>query len=55
MQKSIDVVREARKPTESSRLAKAAALVAGITLATLTGAAIAAGQSQGQMLSLIHI
>jgi uncharacterized protein YndB with AHSA1/START domain len=48
MQTSIDAAREARKPTESSRLAKAA-LVAGITLATLAGAAIAAGQPQGQM------
>jgi hypothetical protein len=51
MQTSIDAAREARKPTESSRLAKAAALVAGTTLATLAGAAIAAGQPQGQMAS----
>jgi hypothetical protein len=51
MQASIDAAREARKPTESSRLAKAAALVAGITLAILAGAAIAAGQPQGQMTS----
>src|ERR1700689_2455229 len=51
MQTSIDAVREARKAREASRVAKAAALVAGITLATLTGAAIAAGQSQGQMAS----
>jgi hypothetical protein len=50
MQTPIDAGREARKPTESSRLAKAVALVAATTLATLAGAAIA-GQPQGQMAS----
>jgi hypothetical protein len=51
MRTSIDAAREALKPTESSRLAKAAALVAATTLATLAGAAIAAGQPRGQMAS----
>jgi hypothetical protein len=51
MQTSIDAARKARKPTQSSRVAKAAAPVAGITLATLTGAASAAGQPQSQMAS----
>jgi hypothetical protein len=51
MKTSIDAAREAPKPTESSRLAKAAALVAATMLATLAGAAIAAGQPQGQMAS----
>jgi len=51
MQTSIDAAREARKPTESSRLAKAAALVPRTALATLAGPAIAAGQPQGQMAS----
>ncbi|WP_426422065.1 hypothetical protein [Bradyrhizobium genosp. A] len=51
MQTSIDAAREARKPTESLRLAKAAVLVAATMLATLAGAAIAAGQPQGQMAS----
>jgi hypothetical protein len=50
MQTPIDAGREARKPTESSRLDKAVALVAATTLATLAGAAIA-GQPQGQMAS----
>jgi hypothetical protein len=51
MQTSIDAAREARKPTGSSRLAKAAALVAATTLATLAGAAIAAGKPQGEVAS----
>jgi hypothetical protein len=51
MQTSIDAAREARKPTESLRLAKAAVLVAATMLATLAGAAIAACQPQGQMAS----
>jgi hypothetical protein len=51
MQTSIDAAHEARKPTESSRLAKAATLVAATTLAILASAAISAGQSQGQMAS----
>jgi hypothetical protein len=50
MKTSIDAAREARKPTESSRLAKAAA-VATTTLATLASAAVSAGQPQGQMAS----
>jgi hypothetical protein len=44
MQTSIDAAREARKPAESFHLARAAAVVAAITLATLPGAATAAGQ-----------
>jgi hypothetical protein len=51
MQTSIDAAREAHKPTKSSRLARAAAVVAANTLATLPGASIAAGQPQGQMAS----
>ena len=51
MQTSIDAAREARKPTKSSRLARAAALVAATMLATLAGAAIAAGRPEGQMAS----
>jgi hypothetical protein len=49
MQISINAAGEARKPMKSSRLAKAAALVATTMLATQAGAAIAAGEPQGRI------
>jgi hypothetical protein len=44
-------MRRAKRTNRRRRLTKAAALVAATTLATLAGAAIAAGQPQGQMAS----